>query len=385
MRGVWQIRLRKHYNEQELEWNSDQRVADRLGIHVQSLHDLSNLILSDLDESTFGVRWWSDLPIQSRVLIGDYLFQAIEAVQKNLIEAKVHLLEAESALDDEDRRLQRVRFDPPAEGFFPAPKSPQDELAGYWADLHIAGFVRASASALDCIAAAVIGILGLPVNLVKGDWSAVVRRLEETAESETPSVANFSKDLQAIIKAAGPEGWLHWLLQMRNTYVHRSRQTNIRVMDGAETPVYLPGGRLYLPFRLATLLPKYPGKTDVEIWCLTPEIQKAYLFEDGEQLLHKVFGSVVKLVETTASVLAEVWTARRSKPTLIAQPHLKQWPIGPESGGFVGYDDGSLKPRMDVIAVHPTLGHRMKAAAVLDPDKGSVWSPSNLDNPPTSC
>ena len=49
----------------------------------------------DLDERVFGVGWWAPHPGTSRrILISDHLFTCVRCVEANLIEARLHLIEA---------------------------------------------------------------------------------------------------------------------------------------------------------------------------------------------------------------------------------------------------------------------------------------------------
>ncbi len=44
-----------------------------IGASLRSANRLAKEILNDLDTTTFGVGWWSNLPTQERILIGDPL------------------------------------------------------------------------------------------------------------------------------------------------------------------------------------------------------------------------------------------------------------------------------------------------------------------------
>jgi hypothetical protein len=66
---------------------------------------LSQDILNDLDPKTLGVSWWSSLPVQERILIGDYLYQCANGIEVNLAEAKLHYIEWLDARDRINRRI----------------------------------------------------------------------------------------------------------------------------------------------------------------------------------------------------------------------------------------------------------------------------------------
>src|SRR5437870_3456746 len=73
----------------------DGRLARALHVDVPVWRELGNEILGDLDERLFGVGWWAPHPGRSRrILISDHLFACVRSVEANLIEARLHLMEA---------------------------------------------------------------------------------------------------------------------------------------------------------------------------------------------------------------------------------------------------------------------------------------------------
>lgn len=174
MRRPWLAKLQRPYSVEELTRTSEQRVAARLDVYVSELYELAKAVLDDLDVEHFGISWWVPLvPTRKRILIADYLFQVVGSIQTNLTEAKVHYLESQQSLDKENDRFQKSRFAKDKEGvLLTPPRSAEDELPGFLTDLHIAGCFRASASALDCLAAAIIGVLGVDQTLIKSDWKS---------------------------------------------------------------------------------------------------------------------------------------------------------------------------------------------------------------------
>src|ERR1700722_14519241 len=91
------------------------------------------------------------------------------AVQTNMTEARLHLLEAEDAWS---RLSGTVRTTFRTSGIpIDKPISPADELWFYLGPLHATGAIRALASAMDCLSGVIIGTVGLPINIVRADWS----------------------------------------------------------------------------------------------------------------------------------------------------------------------------------------------------------------------
>src|SRR6516225_8661533 len=86
-------RFSKEYAAEEAA--DEGRLARVLQVDVPALRELANEILGDFDEHAFGVRWWAPHPGTSRrILISDHLFTCVTSVESNLIEARLHLIEA---------------------------------------------------------------------------------------------------------------------------------------------------------------------------------------------------------------------------------------------------------------------------------------------------
>ncbi len=60
-------------------------------------------------------------------------------------------------------------------------RSPYEDLAINRVHAHLAGALRAWGSALDCVEGCVIGVAGLPANLVKADLKKAREQLEKQA------------------------------------------------------------------------------------------------------------------------------------------------------------------------------------------------------------
>ena len=82
----------------------DRRFDSVIGADVPSSIKLFNEITADLDTQLFGISWWQT-SVQERILIGDYLYQCADGIEKNLVEAKLHYLEW---LDVRERQNNRI-------------------------------------------------------------------------------------------------------------------------------------------------------------------------------------------------------------------------------------------------------------------------------------
>ncbi len=97
-----------------------------------------------------------------------------------MVEARLHWLEFQDSAERESDRMAnavvvengQVTVRPPRQG------KPLGQLdLSTLSRLHQAGLVRALAGALDCVGGGIIGVVGLPVNLLKADFSGVEEAL----------------------------------------------------------------------------------------------------------------------------------------------------------------------------------------------------------------
>lgn len=347
--------------------------ASALGVDIPAWGKLERSILGALTTSPpYGVGWWAPHPGTSRrILISDQLYACAQSVSANMIESGIHRLE----LGDWSERHsdQNVNVVRPEGGRvrvkLPRPVSPLEELSLHMMRLHYVGCVRALAGALDCVAGAIIGILALPMPILKADFSDTRKRLEKlisVASSQGEQVqAIFAAKLEQIINSAGPEGWLDWALQFRNMLVHRGRRIELGQFVPRTPRLYGPD---FLPIpraRVVTHLPRDPALSDVEVF-LEPS-NAPVLTEDAEQTLEGLLNSTGLLIEATAQELTIVWNWRQAHPDSLPQPK-EQWPKGASTAsvGFAGYAPQSFRYSADLLVTHPAVLQRMRAAAVDD-------------------
>src|SRR5262245_3129144 len=84
-------RLRQAYPR---EGRPERRLAEALGVRLPAVAELHDEIASDLDEHLYGIGWWAPHPGTSRrILISDHLIQCAASIPRNMVEARLHLLE----------------------------------------------------------------------------------------------------------------------------------------------------------------------------------------------------------------------------------------------------------------------------------------------------
>jgi len=251
--------------------------------------------------------------------------------------------------------------------------TPLESLGPDIVRLHQVGVVRALSGALDCAAGTIIGVMALPLNILKADFLGVQRYLGRRREAPTTDgerlQERFAVQLTDTIAHVGPLGWLDWLLNFRNMLVHRGRRIEIGQFVPREPVLRDARGRPNLRARVITHLPLEPDRSDVEVH-LEPNVSPV-LTEDVRQTLEGSMRSVAALVEALGEQLGAAWEWRRGHPLELSQPRA-QWPrVGQDARPnqqppFSGYAPGSYAYAPGMFSSHPNTVRRMLAAALMD-------------------
>ncbi|MBV8758737.1 MAG: hypothetical protein JO257_15730 [Deltaproteobacteria bacterium] len=347
-----------------------------LGIFVPAVNALVAAIDSDMDVTVHGVRWWVGHPIgdKRRILISDHLIESVRSIEKNLVDAKLHEL---SLAHFDAREAHQMRHLVTVQRGqikmeFPKRETPIDDLSRTMGDLHRVGFFRAVGSALDCLGAACVGVLGVPIDLLKSDLGGLRAWLKKQQQNPSPSVdgpffRGFAANLEATISAAGPPDWLDWTLDMRNMQVHRARRFQLATVHPRPTGAATASGDPEVISDVALHLPKSPAHSDIEVMVATT--YQPLLSEDSAATISGVLRSTVEVLATTCTALTRAWEFRRTAPNLVMQP-LKQWantPAKPVSQ-FPGYAPGTRSVAHDQLLGNPRIIRRMQVAALSDAD-----------------
>jgi hypothetical protein len=347
-----------------------------LGVEIPAWDALEDRIFADLSENApYGIGWWAPHPGTSRrILISDQLYACTASVSTNLVEAGIHLLELNDAIEREDDFnadvIQIVRGTPTMRL---RPRTTALEVLGpEIVRMHETGVARALSGALDCAAGSIIGVMALPRNILRADFMGIVLYLRNRKNWQQTQGHDYQRaflgDLNAMIDNAGPAGWLDWLLDFRNMLVHRGRRIEFGQFVPRE-PVLLDGrGRPVLRARVVTQLPLQPERSDVDIH-REPNLPPV-LTEDSRQTLEGAMGSARNLLVALAERLNAAWDWRKANPAVLSQPQ-QQWPeVAPlaqgQAHGFPGYAPGSHAYEPDQLLSHPRMGRRMLAAALYD-------------------
>ncbi len=369
--------LKKHYDERDGLF--DRRFESVIGADVPSAGKLVEEIYNDLDEISFGIRWWTSLPKEERILISDYLYQCVNGIETNLVEAKLHLLEWIDARERNDNKIADVIYRDKFGKFqikMPPSLNAQDDLLNKLEGMHICGFFRAIGSSLDCLGATIVGVLALPISLRRSDITKAEKalsKIQNLGNSGSQIQLNFKDLFEKVKKSVGPENWLEWADQYRNMYVHRGRRTTFHQILPRENPIYDLKGNWIPRAKATTHLAKYPDRSETEAMIKGKEIQ---LNEDAEITLTGIFNSVRNLNEILCEQLLKIWKERRKNPSLIEQLQT-QWDNKIRPCKFTGYDQNAESMNPDVMIGNPITRRRMLASSLEDRQRffwnGSDW------------
>jgi hypothetical protein len=354
----------------------DRRFHSSIGADVPHASELVEKILNDLDERTFGVLWWKSLYDEERILISDYLYQCVDGIEKNLAEAKLHYFGWLDARDKQNERIRNIisrNSYGDLERKMPASIAPIDDLPNRLEGLHLCGFFRAIGSSLDCLGAAIIGVLGLPTSLRKSDIGIAERALAKITvprNSGEQIQFDFKTFLETVKRDSGPEDWFEWTMQYRHMFVHRGRRISYNQLKPREV-LLLDHMERVIPLATSSLhLATHPDKSDAEALIKN----KIVLNEDADITFNGVFKSCREMLETVSERLVSIWQERRANPTLIEQP-IAQWNSLFKACKFTGYITEAEPIGADEMIGHPVLRHRMLSASVDDAHR-SLWSNS---------
>lgn len=367
-------RLSEPYTEPKVEL--DRRFHSAIGADVPSAGVLVQEIFNDLDTKSHGISWWKSVPVEPRILISDYLYQCVDSIEVNLTEAQLHYLEWLDVRAKQDARLADV-VTRTAYGELkpkhPPSIAPIDDLPNRLEGMHICGFFRAIGSALDCLAGAIVGVLGLNASLRWSDIGsaeATLRKLTPQGTLGSQVQIDFRDLFETSKKNSGPEDWLAWASQYRNMFIHRGR----RITFGGFVPrevLFLDADEQIIPrSRVQRHLAKYPDKSDMEAFIRKDVV----LNEDADTTFKGIFKSTRGFEETICKRLVSIWLERRVNPSLIEQP-TTQWNTKIKSCNFNGYDKNAPPLNYDEMMGSPILHKRMWVGAVFDQQR-SIWANS---------
>lgn len=354
-------------SEEELRWKA-------LGVWIEPAVALYHLVIADLSTTSFGVGWWSEhLNPPRRIIISDYLHAAIRSVSINLAEAALHTLELDEWRTRERALTVTLRRGKAPHITHPVSVSVADDLAVAMIDLHAAGYFRAVASALDCLACVTAIVCALPVRVDKAQHPSL-QDYVRTAEKAWGAGSDLRRDallrILAIPSTVYDGDWIAWMLFMRHQYVHKPR----RLLYGMARPgpaIFTNPHEQVVSAVYQHMLPSQPHLTEVQNW-VNPD-QRAVLTESLMTTISKSLIATVKYQKAAFEVLRSTWVTRRSDPDRWPQPS-DQWPdvSKPDRIDFAGFSPNSVRFDPSQILGNGELHTRMAASSLFDHQR-SAW------------
>ena len=229
---------------------------------------------------------------------------------------------------------------------------------------------------MDCLAAVIIAIGALPMDIRRASFQLVWERLKkigskvQTAETTNRQHALFHR-MEEAVEESGLTGWIEWMRLYRNLLVHRGR--NIGVEEVVPDSLLVGVDGLPLCWKTQIHLPKYPDLSHVEAQLASDKFGSDLLEEDAAATMARLLNGVTQFVDYVASFLLEIWMQRRENSTDAGQPG-EQWKPAnlrdlvrqDASGMAVARMTGSARDRRPLLA-----------AALADDQRG-VWSEPDM-------
>jgi hypothetical protein len=360
-------------------------IAAALGWSIRPWRELLAEVRGDLDTTNFGVGWWrlgveTDAELRRRIVVGDYLISLLEGAEHALIDLELHRLELLDHLDREGEFLRDAIALGPRGGFIvdmPPRVSPIDDLSPALVDAHMNGFLRAGATAFDCLGGVVAIVAAVEVGVLRTDWGKVVQKLDKLVLPPFTAAAQLHLTVRAAIDqtlaAGSAAGWQEWLLAYRNLVVHRGHR--LKLSQLTPVPSLLDAsGRQLVRATVSPVLPSDPEVTDAEALGMMyrdwPVLQ-----EDARVTVAGITTDLRRVMTDVGAVLLDGWRGRRAAPASVPQPLLRQWPDVRRTRQhfFAGYRPGSQPFSPSSFTMNPNFVRRMHASAMADPHN-ALWS-----------
>jgi hypothetical protein len=350
--------------EQGIE-NTSWELLDDLVISRRYLRELVEEVESDFSAADGGYRQLRALadPIQLAV-VADQICMTSSAIRSNLIEARLHQRQLAQILGEDG-----VPF--PAEATYGEVLQRSAEM-----DMAITGCARAMGSALDCLGALAVGVMRMPCSIARASF----RDIERIATGAAVATATIDQQrawkglhkLCEIHRRKPPDGWLEWLLGMRNLNVHRARQTHIllqRTRDKHQPQIVVftaePEEILKMTARFDLHLRRRPDLPDMHDFISSPATTDLWINEPASTTLAGVFMALNALIEEASHLMASWWRYARKWPAMFPPPTTKWALKTPPWPSFEGVAPGSTPFPIGQSHVGPLQAERLALAEKL--------------------
>lgn len=337
---------------------------------IQPGIDASEQMESMLANDLHAIIWRHDPADPGGADLRDYVLGAARSVRSNLHSALVQLAsyrETRYKLDN------AVTLSLSSRGSLP--HGPHIDELGARLNAHQQALFAALGAALDCTAAVCVAVSGLKMNVRRAQMPALLPtsddadfptdgrspNLKKAMRSAPEPVAELQHQILRGIRGsymtAGPPGWLRWMLDARNTAVHREQPASYVFFEG-NTRKGLTVHRN---------LQRHPQMSNLQSVRSAVSPAAMLLEEDALVTMSECIRSTSLVVSGVGAVVEAEWAKRRIALD-IRVPISEQWDTATPSA-FDGFKPGSAKfePKPGtVLMMNPRDSARLAAGGVLD-------------------
>lgn len=338
---------------------------------VAALGALYREMLNDLDTDRHGFGWWhGHLDVKRIAITSEHLIASVSGAQTSLGDAAFELAEFNEQVHAHDhwQRKQLATVQRGAED--------DSYLKALWHDLpadkrdrrirlHREHFLYHVAQTLDRLAAVVIGVGGLGIEILRADWGLL--RQHKPKQSHQPPAGHAEQValVEAVNEAArvaGPTDWMDWSIAQRNTTAHRAPKLGVVVMTK---------GSRQEPSRLVTVFDRQPKWSETLSFAASRNdnsLEGIYLIEDPADVMAGILASLDDFVATVTAHCSDLWVRRRGDPTLIVQPGQQWKTLEVEPLHFDGFGKPMKMITGGSARVSPDMATRMSASGLFSKD-----------------
>lgn len=334
---------------------------------IEASEHMESMLAGDLH----AIIWRHDPHDSDGADLRDYVLGAARSVRSNLHSALVQLAsyrEARYKLDN------AVTLSLSSTGALP--HEPHIDELGARLTAHQQALFTALGATLDCTAAVCVAVSGLKMNVQRADMPALLptsddadfptdgrsqslkRAMRSTPERVAELQEQILRGIRGSYMAAGPPGWLSWMLDARNTAVHRAQPANYVFFEGDKKT----------GLTVRRNLQRHPQMSSLQSVRSAESPAAMLLEEDALVTLPECIRSTSSLVQGVGAVVEAEWAKRRIALD-IRVPISEQWDSAATSA-FDGFEPGSAKfePKPGtVLMMNPRDSARLAAGGVLDP------------------
>jgi hypothetical protein len=340
----------------------DDATKRALGLRLDEVQALTNRLNADFSADAWGYTQLGDISDEiHRATASDQIRSAARGIEQNLLEARLHELEVADLVGPNGLSMPY------------ADASINAHLHNDRVEMNTVAFFRAFGSALDCMAAVLIGAARIPMSLRLADMGRLAQfnpsapgRLapEDVPDEQQEAWTGISRLLDEL-RRRHPAGWYVWGLEMRNAMLHRGRGLNtflprpitrgLAVITDTPLPALI---------RYDYYLRKRPWLPDLVQLARADGARDVWVNEPVQATLRGLFERLGDMVAELAAWALEQWVREAEAPTFVTP--IAAWQLGREPDtAFAGFSAGAATGAFDAAVVSPNEVEFFKLAEKL--------------------